>query len=106
MEGIGYTPAMALAGGKANPGLKGGAVPLRYIHKERNGKSIFYFANLSDEPFDKEIALRGKKRFELWNPHTGETYPVAAHYDKKGKENITLLRLTLPRLKSLFLVEK
>lgn len=80
--------------------------PLRYIHKERNGKSIFYFANLSDEPFDKEIALRGKKRFELWNPHTGETYPVAAHYDKKGKENITLLRLTLPRLKSLFLVEK
>ena len=106
VEGIGYTPAMALAGGKANPGLKGGAVPLRYIHKERNGKSIFYFANLSDEPFDKEIALRGKKRFELWNPHTGETYPVAAHYDKKGKENITLLRLTLPRLKSLFLVEK
>ena len=39
-----------------------GIVPMRYIHKERAGKDIYYFANLNGKAFDSAVALRGKKR--------------------------------------------
>ena len=37
-----------------------GIVPMRYIHKERAGKDIYYFANLNGKAFDSAVALRGK----------------------------------------------
>lgn len=82
-----------------------GCAPLRYIHKEKEGKSSYYFANLNGKRFDSTVALRGKKRYELWNPHTGDVTPITATYTKKGKDAVTLLKLTLEPSQSLFVVE-
>lgn len=83
-----------------------GVKPLRYIHKQQaNGKDVYYLANLNGGAFDSSVALRGKKSFSLWDPHTGEVRPLAAEYSKKGKDRITLVRLRLDPQRSAFLVE-
>ena len=81
-----------------------GIVPMRYIHKERAGKDIYYFANLNGKAFDS-VALRGKKRYELWNPHTGEVTALQPEYAKKGKDRVSLVRLRVEPSQSVFLVE-
>lgn len=43
-----------------------------YIHKIRDGKHIYYFANSSDETINTEVLLRGKLRLKRWDPHTGK----------------------------------
>ena len=82
-----------------------GIVPMRYIHKERAGKDINYFANLNGKAFDSAVALRGKKRYELWNPHTGEVTALQPEYAKKGKDRVSLVRLRVEPSQSVFLVE-
>ena len=82
-----------------------GIVPMRYIHKERAGKDIYYFANLNGKAFDSAVALRGKKRYELWNPHTGEVTALQPEYTKKGKDRVSLVRLRVEPSQSVFLVE-
>ena len=82
-----------------------GIVPMRYIHKERAGKDIYYFANLNGKAFDSAVALRGKKRYELWNPHTGEVTAFQPEYAKKGKDRVSLVRLRVEPSQSVFLVE-
>lgn len=80
--------------------------PLRYIHKERDGKAVFYLANVAPAAYNGEVTLRGKMRLEAWNPHTGESAPVSVAYGKQGKETVTRLTLGLPGRSSIFLVEK
>ena len=82
-----------------------GIVPMRYIHKERAGKDIYYFANLNGKAFDSAVALRGKKRYALWNPHTGEVTALQPEYAKKGKDRVSLVRLRVEPSQSVFLVE-
>lgn len=82
-----------------------GIVPMRYIHKKRAGKDIYYFANLNGKAFDSAVALRGKKRYELWNPHTGEVTALQPEYAKKGKDRVSLVRLRVEPSQSVFLVE-
>lgn len=82
-----------------------GIVPMRYIHKERAGKDIYYFATLNGKAFDSAVALRGKKRYELWNPHTGEVTALQPEYAKKGKDRVSLVRLRVEPSQSVFLVE-
>lgn len=80
--------------------------PLRYIHKERDGKALFYLANLEPTAYRSDVILRGKMRLEAWNPHTGESAPVSVRYEKQGKEMVTRLTLDLPERHSLFLLER
>ncbi len=80
--------------------------PLRYIHKERDGKAIFYVANLENSSYRGDVILRGKMRLEAWNPHTGESAPVSVTYEKQSKETVTRLTLDLPGNRSIFLVEQ
>jgi hypothetical protein len=42
-----------------------------YIHKVKDGKDIYYFANSSDESIETEVLLRGELSLENWNPHDG-----------------------------------
>ena len=83
-----------------------GVTPLRYIHKDNNGRSVYYMGNVENKPFNSMVAVRGKKQFELWNPHTGLSLPVETEYTKKGKDRVTLVKLTVDPLRSVFLVEK
>ena len=43
-----------------------------YIHKVKDGKDIYFFANSRDAAVDCKVVLRGKKNVALWDPQTGE----------------------------------
>ncbi|MDD3107821.1 MAG: glycosyl hydrolase [Alistipes sp.] len=83
-----------------------GAAPLRYIHKNHEGRDLYYLANLSTESYRSLVTLRGKHRFECWDPHTGVITPVASTYTRKGKYPVTQIELHLDPAHSLFLVER
>lgn len=80
--------------------------PLRYIHKKRDGKALYYLANFSPAPYNAPITLRGKLRLEAWNPHTGERTPVKTTYKRQGDYTTTHLTLSLQGRESIFLVER
>ena len=80
--------------------------PLRYIHKERDGKALYYLANFSPAPYNALIALRGKLRLEAWNPHTGERTPIKTTYQRQGNMTTTHFDLALQGRESIFIVEQ
>lgn len=44
---------------------------LTYIHKVKDGKDIYFFANSRDTAVDTRAVLRGRKALELWDPLSG-----------------------------------
>ncbi len=42
-----------------------------YIHKVRDGKDLYFFANSSDNVIETDVLLRGRLKLEEWDPHTG-----------------------------------
>ncbi|NND06408.1 MAG: hypothetical protein HKN87_08505 [Saprospiraceae bacterium] len=42
-----------------------------YIHKVRDGRDIYYFANSSDETIKTQVLLRGRRELQRWDPHHG-----------------------------------
>lgn len=78
---------------------------LRCIHKVREGKDLFFFANLGPEPIDSWVQLRGTRDVELWDPHTGEIRPADLAHEHKGGEGVTRVRVSLGVLRSVFVVE-
>ena len=85
-----------------NMTVKGGN--LSYIHKVKEGRSLYFFANSSDQEVDIWVRLRGKLAPELWNPHDGKIGPSEyTHIPGKGGV-ITRVRVKLPPVHSVFLV--
>jgi hypothetical protein len=56
-----------------NPVLSSDFGKFNYIHKIKDGRDIYYFANSSDEEIETEVLIRGKLNLESWNPHNGIT---------------------------------
>lgn len=81
---------------------------LQYIHKAKDGLDLYYFANSSNSDVEFDAQLRGDFLWlELWDPHTGETKPVAADTICRDWENDqarTTVRLPLRSIQSVFLV--
>jgi hypothetical protein len=77
---------------------------LRYIHKTRNGRHVFFFANLDPKLAETTVFLRGRHRLETWDPHTGVISPVDPRFSPRNRTDWTEVRLRLPYLKSVFLI--
>jgi hypothetical protein len=77
---------------------------LRYIHKHADGRHLFFFANLNPELRESMVTLRGRHDLEAWDPHTGEVSRVQATPVRRDDTDFIQVRLTLPHLKSLFLI--
>jgi hypothetical protein len=77
---------------------------LTYIHKIKNGRDIYFFANSSENKVDTRVFLRGKKNLSIWNPHTGtiENAQMADYAERTG--DVTAVRLVLPPVSSLFYI--
>ncbi len=75
-----------------------------YIHKVKDGRSIYFLANSSDADVDTWVALRGKVEPTIWNPHDGKI--GAAEVEQiSGKEGpVTRVHVNLAPVRSLFLV--
>ena len=98
--------ALEIPGEAPDIGFAAGAVPLRCMHKVLDGRDIYYLANLSDSVFDSTVALRGKKRLEIWDPHTGEIASADSEPGRTSRDRTTEVRLRIEPNRSLFLVEK
>jgi hypothetical protein len=79
---------------------------LTYIHKVKDGRDIYFFANSEDKPVDTKVVLRGKKELALWNPHTGERTPAELTHSEQGGQEVTAVHLTLAPVNAVFLVSE
>jgi hypothetical protein len=85
-----------------DPAISGGN--FSYIHKVKDGKSIYFFGNSSDREVDTWVALRGKLNLETWNPHDGKIGPVEVEHVLGKAGPITRVHVKLAPVHSLFLV--
>lgn len=79
---------------------------LRYIHKVKHARQIYFFANLDPKLIESSVTLRGRHRLEAWDPHTGQIRPVEVAYSKQAGTTVTQVRLNLPYLRSVFLLSR
>ena len=91
--------------GKPLTPVKASGGMLQYIHKVKEGRNVYYFANSSDEPVTFKATLRGTfEHLECWNPHNGTVTAIPATIDQTTKT--TSLQMELPPIRSVFIVEK
>jgi hypothetical protein len=78
---------------------------LTYIHKVKNGRDIYFFANSSEKPVDTKVVLRGKKDLAIWNPHTGEREEAKFTNADMDGQPVTTVQLTLQPVTSVFYIQ-
>ena len=89
--------------GNPNPLSAGGM--FSYIHKKKDKRDIYFFANSSDDTVETFAEVRGRIIPELWNPATGETTPInEIEYLKKSGQDYTRFPLKLKAVTSIFVV--
>ncbi|WP_255498767.1 glycosyl hydrolase [Dysgonomonas sp. ZJ709] len=75
---------------------------LHYIHKK--GKNdVYFFANPISTAFDGQVIIKGTKKLELWNPHTGEISKAKYKLQDINGEQCTVVDLHVDPIKSIFL---
>ncbi len=87
------------------PNLSNDFGKFSYIHKIKNGKDIFYFANSSDEEINTNILIRGEHKLQAWNPHTGLIEKSVETEKTELEEQVyTSIKLKLNPVKSIFFI--
>ncbi len=77
---------------------------LTYIHKVKDDRDIYFFANSSPKDIDTKVVLPGHKTLTIWNPHTGAQEPAEIAPGDANGQPITTVRLKLASVSSLFFV--
>jgi hypothetical protein len=78
-----------------------------YLHKLKDGKDIYFFANSSDDVINTTVLIKGKHNLQSWNPYQGTSLTLKKlAYVIKGKDIYTKYQLALPAVKSVFWVGK
>ena len=79
---------------------------LTYIHKVKDGRDIYFFANSSPKSVATTVVLRGEKRLKIWNPHTGERHEAEFSIGEANGQPVTTVHLVLPTVSSLFYIQE
>ncbi len=74
------------------------------LHRSVPGAEVYFFSNASSLEVSGDVQLRGKLLLELWDPHTGAIRPMAETGANDHGQPVTRFRLTLPALRSVFVV--
>ena len=77
---------------------------LTYIHKVKDGRDIYFFANSSPKAVDTKVTLRGGHALTIWNPHTGKQERAEVTSGQAAGQAVTTSHLMLPSVSSLFFV--
>jgi hypothetical protein len=77
---------------------------LTYIHKVKDGRDIYFFANSSPQAVDAKVVLRGTKKLTIWDPHNGTQRAVEFMAGEASGQGITTVRLALAPATSLFYI--
>jgi alpha-L-rhamnosidase/Domain of Unknown Function (DUF1080) len=75
-----------------------------YIHRSVPGAEVYFFCNSSDLEVKADVSLRGTKKLEIWNPHTGTIEPLASKTTDEHGQPVSTFALKLAPLRSLFVV--
>jgi hypothetical protein len=79
---------------------------LTYIHKVKDGRNIYLFANSTDNAVDTKVTLRGNLKLSIWDPQTGKTGLVdQTHSKHPSGQDLTTVPLKLSPVTAEFLVE-
>jgi hypothetical protein len=74
-----------------------------YLHKVRDGKNIYFFANSGDNEISTNVLLRGKLSLDNWNPHSGEVTRLnKVSYIRINGHTYTRCKLNLEGVHSTF----
>ena len=76
------------------------------IHKKRGDLDIYFFANTTDRDYGDTIYIRGIHSFDQWDPHSGKTSRLGAHYVRYRGEVYTRTRLYVPSNRAVFLISR
>jgi hypothetical protein len=79
---------------------------LTYIHKVKDGRDIYFFANSQDTPVEAKVVLRGNRNLAIWNPHTGERQAAECTPAESGGQPVTAVRLVLAPVTAVFYVQE
>jgi hypothetical protein len=79
---------------------------LTYIHKVKDGRDIYFFANSSTNAIDTKVCFRGDKNLAIWNPHTGEREKAETAKSESGGQPVTTVHLVLPPVRTAFFVQE
>lgn len=81
---------------------------LSYIHKQKEGEDIYFFANSTDKTVDTPVTLKGRLKLEKWNPHTGEigNWENIEYTEDPSGVTYTKIHLHLDPVSSVFAVSK
>ena len=91
--------------GNTSPLSAGGM--FSFIHKQKDNREIYYFANSSDDLVETTAEIRGKITPVLMNPGTGESVQIKdVEYLKKKGNEYTRFPLTLNAVSSTFVVSE
>ena len=79
---------------------------LSYRHVTKAGRDVYFLANSTDRKVEASIRVRGKKRLQLWNPHTGVISRQVMQNHRLGRECVSSFGVDLPPVTSVLLVSK
>ena len=76
-----------------------------YLHKQKDGRQIYLFANSTNTRVNTTVCLKGKLSLEKWDSHTGviTSWPASWSIDPHGN-TVTTINLELNPVKSTFAV--
>ena len=80
---------------------------LTYLHKVKDGRDIYLFANSSDRAVETKVILRGQMDLDVWDPMNGAIRPIEATHSKseQGQEQTTV-PLKLAPVTAVFFVSR
>ncbi len=61
------------------------APDIYYLHRRKEGKDLFFFANTAREPLVTIVSVSAKGYAEFWDAETGENAPVPGQRLRKGR---------------------
>jgi len=73
---------------------------LFYLHRQQDGREIYFISNSLDEPIQREITLKCTGNPQIWHPTTGEIRSL----DCETKNNSVVFRLDLKAFEGIFIV--
>jgi len=73
---------------------------LFYLHRQQDGRDIYFISNNLDTSIRREVTLRCTGEPQIWHPTTGEVRPL--NYDLRDSK--TIVKLDLDAFEGVFIV--
>jgi hypothetical protein len=80
--------------------------PLEYLHKVREGKDLYFFANAKGKEYSGVVALKGSFALFWMDPYTGKITKAFVRTEQRKGQAYTVVDLKLAPIRSVFLVSR